>query len=182
MYKFKVVLMGDGGVGKTTLRKRFMGEVFRATYIMTIGADFAAKTIEVDGRQMRFIIWDLAGQPHFKQVRKAFYVGAVGGLLVYDVTRRETFEHIPCWLEEFISNCGRGRDAVAAVLIGNKIDLREGARNAVSPEEGAEMRDLLAEQYGIPLDFVETSAKTGENVEKAFMMLAQELLRLGIAT
>jgi len=174
--------MGDGGVGKTTLRRRFMGEGFSATYIMTIGADFAAKTVEVNGRQMRFIIWDLAGQPHFKQVRKSFYAGAVGGILVYDVTRRETFEHIPCWLEEFISNCGRGRDAVAAVLIGNKVDLREGARNAVSPEEGAKMRCLLAERYGIRLDFVETSAKTGENVEKAFVALAQELLSLGIVS
>ena len=78
MYVFKVVLIGDGGVGKSTLRRRFMGETFKAQYIMTIGADFSAKVIELGGRRVKFVIWDLAGQPHFREVRADFYRGASG--------------------------------------------------------------------------------------------------------
>jgi len=174
MYVFKIVLMGDGGVGKTTLRKRFMGETFKATYIMTIGADFAAKTLEVGGKRVKFVIWDLAGQPHFKKVREEFYRGARGALLVYDITRRETLENAPSWMEEFVKNCGRAD--VAVVLIGNKIDLRGSCEGCVGTEEGIRMCEELAKRFSLPVRFVETSAKTGENVEEAFRMLAEDIL------
>ena len=174
MFVFKVVLIGDGGVGKSTLRRRFMGETFKAQYIMTIGADFSAKVIELGGRRVKFVIWDLAGQPHFKEVRADFYRGASGALLVYDITRRETLQNAPSWMEEFTRNAGR--PDLAAVLVANKIDLRGQARDAITTEEGLEMCEFLKARFGIPVDFVETSAKTGENVEKAFLTLARRLL------
>jgi len=174
MYVFKVVLIGDGGVGKSTLRRRFMGETFSGQYIMTIGADFSAKIVELDGRRVKFVIWDLAGQPHFREVRADFYRGASGALLVYDITRRETLEHVPSWMEEFVRNSGRAD--LAVVLVANKIDLRGQARDAITMEEGLGMCELLKARFGIPVDFIETSAKTGENVEKAFLTLASRLL------
>ena len=176
MFKFKVVLMGDGAVGKSSLRRRFMGKTLRATYIMTIGADFAAKTMRVGDVDVRFVIWDLAGQPHFRTVRAEFYRGARGGLLVYDITRRKTFKNVPSWMEEFVRHARKS--ALAAVLVGNKVDLRGQAADVVSTEEGRQMAEELEARFGIPVGFVETSALTGENVDKAFMMLAEILLKI----
>ena len=175
MYAFKVVLMGDGAVGKSSLRRKFMGETFKKTYIMTIGADFAVKRMTVGDVDVKFIIWDLAGQPHFRAVRAEFYRGAKGGLLLYDISRRDTFENVPAWMEEFIKHTGGG--AVAVVLVGNKVDLREKGLNEVPREDGLEMARELQDRYGIPVGFVETSALTGENVDKAFFTLAEEILR-----
>jgi len=175
LYVFKVVLMGDGAVGKSTLRQRFMGETFNATYIMTIGADFAVKHMRIGDVDVKFIIWDLAGQPHFRAVRTEFYRGARGALLVYDITRRATFENVPAWMEEFIRHTkGEG---VAVVLVGNKIDLREKGLEQVSQADGLEMARELREKHSIPVGFIETSALTGENVDKAFFTLADEILK-----
>ncbi|RLI07186.1 hypothetical protein DRO32_04280, partial [Candidatus Bathyarchaeota archaeon] len=107
--------------------------------------------------------------------RSSFYFGARGALLVYDVTRRETLRNIVPWMEEFVRNCQRKK--VAAVLVGNKIDLRPEVDDAISTEEGEEACEELRARFGIPVVFVETSAKTGENVDKAFRALAVELLR-----
>ena len=181
MYLFKVVLIGDGGVGKTALRKKFMGEGFSGAYIMTIGADFAIKSIKLtDDAQVKFQIWDLAGQPHFKAVREAFYKGTSGALLVYDVMRRNTFKNTVFWMEELIKNVGR----IPVILIGNKIDLRPMAdappdprRSWVSNEEGQILKRYLEERFDVPIVFIETSAKTGENVDLAFHELAYLLLQ-----
>jgi len=175
LFKFKVVLIGDGAVGKSSLRRRFMGETFEKQYIKTIGADFSTKTFDVGGTKVKFIIWDLAGQPHFKQVRADFYRGARGALLVYDITRRETLEDVVPWMEEFLKNCGK-KD-VAVILIGNKIDLRPEAKGVVSTEEGMKMCELLRAKFKVPVRFFETSALTGENVDEAFYALALALLR-----
>ena len=175
MYVFKIVLIGDGAVGKSTLRKRFMGKTFDATYIMTVGADFAAKIMEVDGETVKFVIWDLAGQPHFREVRASFYKGARGALVVYDIARRKTYENVLSWVNEFLKNVER-RD-VAVVLVGNKVDLRGEGGSMISEEEGLRLRDAIEEKFGIPVSFIETSAKTGENVEEAFCTLARELLK-----
>ena len=175
LYAFKVVLMGDGAVGKSTLRQKFMGETFNATYVMTIGADFAVKHMRVGDVDVKFVIWDLAGQPHFRAVRTEFYRGARGALLVYDITRRATFENVPAWMKEFIRHTkGEG---VAVVLVGNKVDLREKGLEQVSQADGLEMARELREKHGIPVSFIETSALTGENVDKAFFTLADEILK-----
>ena len=175
LFKFKVVLIGDGAVGKSSLRRRFMGETFEKQYIMTIGADFSAKVFDVGNTKVKFVIWDLAGQPHFRQVRADFYRGARGALVIYDITRRKTFENVVPWMEEFLKNCGK-RD-VAAVLIGNKVDLRPKTPGAVSTEEGMKMCELLKAKFKIPVRFFETSALTGENVNEAFYALALALLK-----
>ncbi|MHA1722323.1 MAG: Rab family GTPase [Candidatus Baldrarchaeia archaeon] len=181
IYLFKVVLIGDGGVGKTALRRKFMGEGFDTAYIMTIGADFAIKSLDLfDSIQVKFQIWDLAGQPHFKAVREAFYKGTSGALLVYDVTRRNTFKNTVFWMEELIKNVRR----VPIVLIGNKIDLRPAAdappdprRSWISNEEGQILKRYLEERFDVPVVFIETSAKTGENVDLAFHKLAHLLVQ-----
>ena len=129
----KIVLAGDGAVGKTTLRRRYLGEGFQASYLMTIGADFAVKTVDVRDRTIKFQLWDLAGQPRFQVVREMYYRGALGGLLVFDVTRWDSFKNLPHWLEELWRSNGRG--AVPVVLVGNKTDLRMDGPDFISEDE-----------------------------------------------
>ena len=178
-FLFKIVLIGDGGVGKTTLRRRWMGEGFITSYILTVGADFAVKTLNMpNGREVKFQIWDLGGQPHFKEVRKTFYAGTAGALAVYDVTDRKSYNNIFGWIEEMLKNVKR---KIPIVLVGNKIDLRDSASEAISTEEGIKLRREIMEKYGLKVLFIETSAKTGENVDKAFQGMAKLLLQeLGV--
>jgi len=180
---FKVVLMGDGSVGKTSLRLTYMGEGFRANYMITIGADFAVKRMELaGGHNVSIQIWDLAGQDHFKSVRSTFYRGSQGALAVYSTVERSSFDNIKNWLEECWKNSGK---KIPIVLIGNKIDLRDQfienpamKSMIVTTEEGQALSDYIATQ-GTTSSFMETSAKTGVNVEAAFLELAIKILEAG---
>jgi len=178
-FVFKIVLIGDGGVGKTTLRRRWMGEGFVTSYILTVGADFAVKTLNTPyGHEVKFQIWDLGGQPHFKEVRKTFYAGAAGALVVYDVTDRKSYNNVFGWIEEMLKHV---KQKVPIVLVGNKIDLRDNVQDAITTEEGINLRKEIIEKYGLDVLFIETSAKTGENVDKAFQGMAKLLLHeLGV--
>ncbi len=176
VYLYKIVLLGDGMVGKTTLRRVFMGEGFRETYMMTFGCDFAVKDVIIEGGvKVRLQIWDLAGQPSFEKIRKSYYRGSKGAILVYDTTRKETLEHIPLWVKELIYNTGKRE--IPIVLVGNKIDLRAEKESHVSTEEGLRMKKFLQENFGLNVLFIETSAKTGENVDTAFKILAGEIIQ-----
>ncbi|MFQ5980690.1 MAG: GTP-binding protein [Candidatus Heimdallarchaeota archaeon] len=169
---YKVTLLGDGAVGKTSLRDRFMGKAFPTEYLMTIGADFAAKSIEIEGRRVKFQIWDLAGQPRFEMVREMYYKGALGGLLVFDVTRPYSFENTMSWIREVWGHNGKGR--IPLVLLGNKIDLRSQFPMFVRSEQAEQLAKGLSEicsSDGFSIPYIETSAKTGENVEEAFSAL-----------
>lgn len=180
---FKVVLMGDGSVGKTSLRRTYMGEGFKAQYMITIGADFAVKKMQLaGGHEVSIQIWDLAGQEHFKNVRSTFYKGAQGAMAVYSTVERASFDNIKSWLEEAWTNAGK---KIPIVLIGNKTDLREQFKDnpvmkqtIVTTEEGQQLAASIA-KMGTHASYIETSAKTGMNVEAAFLELAIKILEAG---
>lgn len=170
---FKIVLLGQGGVGKTSLRHQYLGEGFKEGYAMTIGADFAAKRTDVDGETITAQIWDLAGQERFEAVRSVYYRGCTGALLVFDITRPDTYQVIPNWLGELISN--NNDRIVPLILIGNKSDLRDSSEDPVARSDAEEYAKSLAEWSGFEVPYVETSALSGVNVEDAFTTLLRNV-------
>jgi len=173
---YKITLAGDNAVGKTSLCDRFMGKAFSADYTMTLGTNIAYKTVRIEGEKVKFQVWDTGGQPHFESVRSAYYKGSLGVLLVFDITRFDTFESIPNWGTEFWKNTGRGK--VPAVLLGNKIDLRATYPKATGFEKGELLASELSktsQEIGFEIPYVETSAKSGANVDRAFLLLAKNI-------
>ncbi len=172
---FKVVLLGEGAVGKTSLRRRYLGEGFKEGYSMTIGSDFSVKRLIIDGEEYVAQIWDLAGQQRFEAVRSTYYRGSSGCLLVFDVTNVLSFEMLPKWLEELLRN--NDNKIVPLILIGNKSDLRDQVPNCVPRELAEEYARTLTEWSGFEVPYIETSAKTGENVDEAFMVLFKNIVK-----
>jgi small GTP-binding protein len=171
--------MGDGGVGKTAIRERYLGQGFKSQYLLTIGADFAVHDTEINGIPLRYQIWDLAGQQRFDVVREVFYRGAVSALLVYDVLSLESYFNTPRWINEFWENNGQGR--LPLTIVANKIDMRELADESISTEQGHELiqkLNKLAKLEGFEFNFIETSAKSGVNISGAFKLLGQNIIRL----
>ena len=172
----KICLIGDGAVGKTSLKNRFIGESFTAKYLITIGADFAVKEVKLPDceQDYKLQIWDLAGQPRFSSVRSLYYKGSMGAILVFDVTNRSSVDNLYNWIKEFWVNSGE--TAVPIIILANKNDLRDQWPSAISEEEGLEFFKVLSKQtseFGIKLYYLETSAKTGEKVELAFEKIAR---------
>jgi small GTP-binding protein len=178
MAVYKIALIGDGGVGKTSIRERYIGQGFKAEYLLTVGADFAMRDDNINGIPVRYQIWDLAGQDRFDGVREAYYRGCVGALLVYDITRPDSFYNTPKWINELWTNNGRGR--VPIVVVANKIDLCNGSNSTVSRDQGwAFTHNLsnLTEPDGFHCHFIETSAKTEMNIAEAFSLLGLNILK-----
>lgn len=163
-YLFKIVLIGDSAVGKSNLLSRFARNEFDSNSKATIGVEFQTQVVEIDGKEVKAQIWDTAGQERFRAVTSAYYRGAVGALVVYDITRRSSFDSVKRWLEELTIHCDT---AVGRMLVGNKCDL-ENIRE-ISTEEGKS----LAEEEG--LCFMETSALDSTNVEAAFEIVIREI-------
>ncbi len=160
-YLFKLLIIGDSGVGKSCLLLRFADDAFTNSYISTIGVDFKIRTLNHEGKTLKLQIWDTAGQERFRTITSSYYRGAHGIVIVYDVTNMKSFENVSAWLEEINKFATPGHNKL---LIGNKCDeknLRE-----VSFEEGRN----FAETHH--MSFIETSAKLSVNVDRAFTNLA----------
>ena len=152
--------------GKSCLLLRFADDAFTESYISTIGVDFRFRTVKVDGKTVKLQIWDTAGQERFRTITSAYYRGADGIIMVYDVTSSESFDHVSDWLTEVNRYANEG---TCKLLVGNKCDMED---KVVTTEAAKEYADGL----GIP--FLETSAKNATNVEEAFLTMAGELIRL----
>lgn len=161
-YLFKYIIIGDTGVGKSCLLLQFTDKRFQPVHDLTIGVEFGARLINIDQQQIKLQIWDTAGQESFRSITRSYYRDAAGALLVYDITRRDSFTHLTRWLEEARQN---GNPNMVIMLIGNKSDLEH--RRAVTTQEG----EAFAKEHG--LIFLETSAKTAVNVEVAFLKTAE---------
>ena len=162
---FKVLLLGNSNVGKSSLFLRFVDDIWNDTFVPTIGVDFKIKTFEIDSKKIKMQIWDTAGQERFKNIIASYYRGAHGILLLYDVTDKDSFKNLSNWLIEIEKNASKN---VLKVLIGNKSDLED--KRVVSYNQGKEFADT----YG--LKFIETSAKKNLNVNEAFETLGRELM------
>ena len=168
----KAVLIGDGAVGKTSIRRNYLGEDFTEGHLATIGVDLATKRVLFQQDIVKFIIWDLAGQPTFEKVRGHYYAGCNGILLVYSVVDRDSFDNSSKWLVEAYKNMG---PLPPTIIIGNKTDLRYSLDKSkyVTPNEGEEFTKYFIRKLGIPAVFHETSAKTGSGIQDAFTQLLQ---------
>lgn len=163
-YLFKLLLIGDSGVGKSCLLLRFADDTYTESYISTIGVDFKIRTVELDGKTIKLQIWDTAGQERFRTITSSYYRGAHGIIVVYDVTDIESFNNVKQWLHEIDRYASEN---VNKLLVGNKADLT--SKRAVTFDQGKEFADSLS------IEFLETSAKNATNVEKAFMTMAAQI-------
>ncbi|MHA2297040.1 MAG: Rab family GTPase [Candidatus Hodarchaeales archaeon] len=171
-FLLKMVLAGDGAVGKTSLRERYLGRGFKSQYLQTIGADFALKEIEIKSNNVKFQIWDLAGQQRFQNVRSVYYTGALAALLLFDITRRDSFNNLDSWIKEIWEHNGKG--IIPIVVLGNKFDLRDESPDCVDKKEALKFCKQLSKktkEKNFQVDYLNTSAKTGLNVDKAFQTL-----------
>ncbi|XP_061977394.1 ras-related protein RABA1d isoform X2 [Populus nigra] len=166
-YLFKVVLIGDSGVGKSNLLSRFTRNEFSLESKSTIGVEFATRSLNVDSKVIKAQIWDTAGQERYRAITSAYYRGAVGALLVYDVTRHSTFENVERWLRELRDHTD---PSIVVMLIGNKSDLRHLV--AVSTEDGKSFAERES------LYFMETSALEATNVDNAFAEVLNQIYRI----
>ena len=165
-YLFKYIIIGDPSVGKSNLLMKFAHNKFTDEYQATIGVEFGAKNITFDNQIYRIQIWDTAGQENFRSITRAYYKNSVCALVVYDISSRDSFNNVSTWIEDCKNQSPK---TIFMVLVGNKSDLED--KRQVSKEEGQE----LADKYGI--QFYETSAKTGDNVDAIFYNSADEIAK-----
>eukprot|EP00743_Colponemidia_sp_Colp-15_P005518 GILK01005935.1.p1 GENE.GILK01005935.1~~GILK01005935.1.p1 ORF type:complete len:228 (+),score=30.05 GILK01005935.1:59-685(+) len=161
----KLLLLGDSGVGKSSLMMRFSDNQFFPNLMGTAGVDFKMKKIDLDGKVVKLQIWDTAGQERFHTITKAYYRGAMGIVLVYDVNDRKTFDNLDYWMDNIQKH---GNETVEKILVGNKIDL---PNRVVESAEG----ETLAQKHGVP--YIETSAKSAARVDDAFIAIARAVMK-----
>ncbi len=166
-YKFKIVVCGDPGVGKTSTILRFTDNAFIRTYIPTLGVNISEKNVKIDGNLVGLILWDIAGQSKFETMRKHFYKGTEAVILIFDLTNRKSFESIPKWYED-IKKYVITDNKIVGFILGNKEDLED---SRIIAKKDA---NKIAKELG--LDYIETSALTGKNVELSFHKIAEALI------
>ncbi|XP_064605545.1 ras-related protein Rab-43-like [Liolophura sinensis] len=167
-FLFKIVLIGDAGVGKTCVVQRFKSGTYVEKHGSTIGVDFTMKTLTIDGKLVKLQIWDTAGQERFRTITQSYYRSANGVIVAYDITKKMTFESLPRWLEDVKKYAGSN---VVQLLVGNKKDLEEMREVNVADAHA------FAQQQGM-MDMLETSAKDNTNIDEAFLKMAKELKRI----
>ena len=167
---FKVLLIGDAGVGKSSILLRFTDDTFNEHLEATIGVDFKVKMLEVAGKRTKITIWDTAGQERFRTLTSSYYRGAQGIVLVYDVTRRDTFDNLEPWLQEVELYCPSGGKDVVKLLVGNKKD------KATMSGREVEGREALDWARAKGMMFIECSAKTKEGIESVFREVVHKIL------
>lgn len=164
-FMFKLLVVGESGVGKTCMLLRFADNSFEENFLSTIGVDFKVKQIVVDNKKVKLQIWDSAGQERFRNITASYYRNCSAIIIVYDITSKDSFNKVSDWVEEV----RRYVPSAPLLLVGNKCDLEENRQ--VPKEDGEE----LAKRLG--LIFLETSAKTSYNIEEAFQEMAQQLIK-----
>ena len=162
---FKVLLLGNSDVGKSSLLLRFVDSVWNDAFVPTIGVDFKVKTLEINNKKVKMQIWDTAGEERFRTVVSTYFRGAHGILLLYDVTNRDSFKNLENWLIEIEKNSS---EKVLKILLGNKCDLNDDRE--IQPDEGR----AFADRNG--MEFMETSAKMNTNVSEAFETLGKLMI------
>ena len=169
---YKIVLIGDPEVGKTSIRRRYMGKSFRTDYLKTLGADFAAQKVNIDGEIVLLTIWDLAGQSIFHGMRSSFYHGCKCAMVVFDVTSSETLNNAIKWADEAANYAKNSLQEI--YLIGNKIDLED--QRVVSYEQIEETARAIQERTNYNVRIYETSALTGKNIHELFEHMSKRLI------
>jgi small GTP-binding protein len=171
MRKFKILMLGDSGVGKSSLINRWTSDTFTATLVGTVGVDFKAKKVQLGSEFMNIQVWDTAGQEQFHKITTSYYGGANGIMLVYDISDKSSFNNVEYWIRNIKQHASSN---VHVALIGNKIDLRPTTttsdKQAISYETGA----ALASKHSVP--YFETSAKDATNVESAFLTMVANIV------
>ncbi len=166
-YSYKLIVVGDPSVGKTSLIRRYANKKFEESYLPTIGADFTIKQIDIKEdnavKQIMLQIWDMGGQRMFERIKEHYMIGANAGLVVFDLTRRETFENVDSWLKDIKSHCGE----IPCIILANKFDL---STRIISEDE------LTAFSSTKAVEIFETSAKTGKNVDNVFGLIAKSCI------
>ena len=163
---FKILTIGESGVGKTCILRRFVENKFLKNHLATIGIDFKTKTLNINNQEIKLKIWDTAGQERFRNITTQYYKGADGIVLIYDVTDDASYEKIRDWMEQILSNTKR--EDISLVLLGNKCDMEP---RAVTEEQGNKMAEELKVSY------FETSALTGQGINEAFNELTRDIMK-----
>ncbi|UCC21304.1 MAG: GTP-binding protein [Promethearchaeota archaeon] len=167
---FKVCVFGDGGVGKTTLIKRFLTRIFEEDIKMTIGADFSVKNVDIDDKQITLRIWDFAGEERFRVLLPSFAKGADGGIFMFDITRYSSINDINDWLSIFEYFGSKSENRIPIIMVGGKSDLEE--KRSVDSDVALRLSEKL-NLHG----YFECSSKTGYNVEEIFEFIAKKILK-----
>ena len=176
--QIKIILIGEGAVGKTALRLKYMGEEStHGLYISTLGADFSLKYIDLEDHSIMLQIWDIAGQSRFKEIISSYFDGANGALVVYDLTRMETFEQAKYWIDHLFSITG----PIPFCILGNKLDISPTTEIFQDVLNEADLtikklNDVIKKDFGFEIHHFLTSAYTGEHVDEAFTLLTTEIL------
>ena len=165
-YLFKLIIVGDTNVGKTNIMSKYIKDQFNITSKSTIGVEFGTKILEIDNKKVKAQIWDTAGQERYKSITSAYYKGAKGAFIVYDITNKSTFESVDKWIKDLNSY---GDKNLTMLLIGNKSDLED--KRIINKEVGEE------KAKSFELGFIETSAYNGDNIDQAFDIMLKEVLK-----